>query len=85
MHGDDAFLMYDTYGFPLELTQEVAGDRGLAVDEEGFQAAMEQQRTRSKVRCLLVSFQQCSMFACCTLFLSSILCMHAVCHLLHRF
>ena len=46
MHGDDAFLMYDTYGFPLELTQEVAGDRGLAVDEEGFQAAMEQQRTR---------------------------------------
>lgn len=49
MKGADAFLMYDTYGFPLELTQEVAADNGLTVDEEGFQVAMEEQRTRSKV------------------------------------
>lgn len=49
MHGADAFLMYDTYGFPLELTQEVAGTYGLTVDETGFQTAMQEQRTRSKV------------------------------------
>lgn len=49
MRGADAFLMYDTYGFPLELTQEVAATYGLTVDEEGFQTAMKEQRTRSKV------------------------------------
>ena len=53
--GADAFLMYDTYGFPLELTQEVAADRGLAVDEEGFEVAMKEQRTRSKVCCRLLT------------------------------
>ncbi|MBF2034724.1 MAG: alanine--tRNA ligase [Leptolyngbyaceae cyanobacterium T60_A2020_046] len=46
--GADAFVLYDTYGFPLELTQEIAEERGLTVDVAGFEAEMEQQRQRSK-------------------------------------
>ena len=46
--GKDAFDLYDTYGFPLELTQEIAEEQGLTVDVEGFAAEMEKQVTRSK-------------------------------------
>jgi alanyl-tRNA synthetase len=46
--GVDAFRLHDTYGFPLELTRELAAERGVAVDEEGFRAAMEEQRARSR-------------------------------------
>ncbi|MBD1940917.1 alanine--tRNA ligase, partial [Coleofasciculus sp. FACHB-712] len=46
--GRDAFTLYDTYGFPVELTQEVAEEEGLTVDESGFNAAMEEQQTRSQ-------------------------------------
>ncbi|MBK4730139.1 alanine--tRNA ligase [Oxynema sp. CENA135] len=46
--GRDAFVLYDTYGFPLELTQEIAEESGLSVDLAGFEAAMEEQRQRSQ-------------------------------------
>jgi alanyl-tRNA synthetase len=46
--GQDAFVLYDTYGFPLELTQEVAEENGLTVDIQGFETAMEEQRRRSQ-------------------------------------
>ncbi|MBD3885547.1 alanine--tRNA ligase [Phormidium tenue FACHB-886] len=46
--GHDAFVLYDTYGFPLELTQEIAEEKGLTVDVEGFEAEMEQQRQQSQ-------------------------------------
>jgi alanyl-tRNA synthetase len=46
--GEEAFVLYDTYGFPLELTQEIAEEHNLTVDVTGFQTAMEQQRQRSK-------------------------------------
>jgi alanyl-tRNA synthetase len=46
--GADAFRLHDTYGFPLELTRELAGERGIEVDEDGFRAAMEEQRARSR-------------------------------------
>jgi len=46
--GDEAFRLYDTYGLPLELTREFGEDVGLKVDEAGFQAAMEGQRTRAR-------------------------------------
>ncbi|MGB9847549.1 MAG: alanine--tRNA ligase-related protein, partial [Desulfotomaculales bacterium] len=46
--GADAFRLYDTYGFPLELTKEIAAERNFSVDEEGFAAAMEEQRERAR-------------------------------------
>ena len=46
--GEDAFRLHDTYGFPLELTLELARERGLGVNEEEFTRLMEQQRTRSR-------------------------------------
>ena len=46
--GEEAFRLHDTYGFPLELTQELGRERGLPVDEDGFRELMEQQRTRSR-------------------------------------
>jgi alanyl-tRNA synthetase len=46
--GEEAFRLHDTYGFPLELTQELARERGLPVDEDSFRERMEQQRARSR-------------------------------------
>jgi alanyl-tRNA synthetase len=46
--GEDAFRLHDTYGFPLELTEELARERGLAVDVDGFRELMEEQRERSR-------------------------------------
>ena len=46
--GEQAFELYDTYGFPLELTEEIAEEHGLGVDLAGFAAAMEAQRQRAK-------------------------------------
>ena len=46
--GDEAFRLHDTYGFPLELTEELARERGLPVDEDGFRELMEEQRQRSR-------------------------------------
>ena len=46
--GKPVFKLYDTYGFPLELTKEYANDEGLDVDEEGFNEEMEQQKARAR-------------------------------------
>ncbi|GIP50448.1 alanine--tRNA ligase [Paenibacillus sp. J53TS2] len=46
--GADAFKLYDTYGFPLDLTEDFAAEQGLGVDREGFEAAMEEQRERAR-------------------------------------
>lgn len=46
--GDTAFRLYDTYGFPLDLTGDVARERGLTVDEAGFDVAMEAQRNKAR-------------------------------------
>ncbi|MFZ9737980.1 MAG: alanine--tRNA ligase [Prochlorotrichaceae cyanobacterium] len=46
--GLDAFTLYDTFGFPLELTQEIAEEQGLTVDLEGFTAEMEKQKERAR-------------------------------------
>jgi alanyl-tRNA synthetase len=48
--GADAFLLYDSFGFPLELTQELAEAAGVALDQEGFEQAMAAQRARSSAR-----------------------------------
>jgi len=48
LSGEDAFRLYDTYGFPLELTKEISAEHGLEVDEEGFHAALEQQKQRAR-------------------------------------
>ena len=46
--GPTAFLLHDTYGFPLELTEEITKERGIAVDIEGFRVAMAEQQKRAK-------------------------------------
>ena len=48
LSGHDAFRLHDTFGFPLELTRELASERGMQVDEEGFKAEMALQRERSR-------------------------------------
>lgn len=47
LSGDDAFKLYDTYGFPLDLTMEILGEKGYTIDEEGFKAAMERQKKKA--------------------------------------
>jgi alanyl-tRNA synthetase len=46
--GDTVFKLYDTYGFPIDLTADIARERGLRIDQERFDAAMEEQRRRSQ-------------------------------------
>ncbi len=46
--GENAFKLYDTYGFPFELTVEIAAEKGIKVDEEGFKACMKEQKERAK-------------------------------------
>jgi alanyl-tRNA synthetase len=46
--GEDAFRLYDTYGFPVDLTADIARERGLAVDMDGFERAMNEQRERAR-------------------------------------
>ncbi|HEY9180771.1 MAG TPA: alanine--tRNA ligase [Candidatus Baltobacteraceae bacterium] len=46
--GEEAFVLHDTYGFPVELTREIASERGVAIDTEGFEQAMNEQRERAR-------------------------------------
>ena len=46
--GEQAFALHDTYGFPIDLTLEMAAEQGLSVDEEGFRRLMQQQRERDQ-------------------------------------
>ena len=48
INGENAFKLYDTYGFPLELTVEIAEEKGVSVDQEGFKACMQEQKERAK-------------------------------------
>ena len=48
LKGEDAFLLYDTFGFPLELTIEAAAEKGISVDEEGFKEFLIQQKVRAR-------------------------------------
>ena len=48
IEGKDAFYLYDTFGFPLELTTELAEEEGLKVDEEGFKVSMEEQKQKAR-------------------------------------
>jgi alanyl-tRNA synthetase len=48
LSGSQAFQLHDTYGFPIDLTLEMAGEQGLSVDEEGFRRLMEEQRQRAR-------------------------------------
>lgn len=53
--GESAFKLYDTFGFPFELTKEIADENGLKVDEEGFKAAMLEQKERAKAATAKIS------------------------------
>lgn len=48
LSGDNAFKLHDTYGFPLDLTKEILEEKGLGVDEEGFMAAMKEQKEKAR-------------------------------------
>jgi len=53
LSGERAFLLHDTWGFPIDLTLEMAAEQGLSVDEDGFRALMKQQRDRAKADALV--------------------------------
>lgn len=55
--GADVFKLYDTYGFPWELTKEIAGEQGVSVDEQGFAEAMEEQKARARAARVKVSMK----------------------------
>ena len=48
LSGENAFKLYDTYGFPIDLTREILEEKGLDIDEDGFKAAMEEQRVKAR-------------------------------------
>ena len=48
LSGDDAFKLYDTFGFPIDLTREIAEESGLSIDDERFNLLMQEQRTRAR-------------------------------------
>ena len=48
LSGTDAFMLYDTYGFPLDLTKEILEEKGYEIDEDGFKACMEEQRVKAR-------------------------------------
>ena len=48
LSGEKAFKLYDTYGFPLDLTREILAEEGITVDEDGFTACMEEQRVKAR-------------------------------------
>lgn len=48
LDGNSAFTLYDTYGFPLDLTKEILEEKGYSIDEDGFKAAMEEQRVKAR-------------------------------------
>ena len=48
LDGREAFTLYDTYGFPLDLTKEILEEKGYKIDEEGFKEAMEEQRNKAR-------------------------------------
>lgn len=53
--GESAFKLYDTFGFPLELTKEIAEENGLKVDEDGYKKAMQEQKDRAKAAAAKIS------------------------------
>ena len=53
--GKSAFRLYDTFGFPLELTKEIAQENGLQVDEAGYKVAMQEQKDRAKAAAAKIS------------------------------
>ena len=48
LEGKEAFVLYDTYGFPLDLTKEILEEKGYSIDEDGFKACMEEQRQKAR-------------------------------------
>ena len=48
LSGEDAFRLYDTYGFPLDLTRDILAEKGMTVDEDGFNTLMQQQREKAR-------------------------------------
>ncbi len=48
LSGEDTFKLYDTYGFPIDLTKEILEEKGFSVNEEGFRAAMEEQKVKAR-------------------------------------
>ena len=48
LSGEDAFKLYDTYGFPIDLTKEILEEKGITIDEDSFNKCMEEQRVKAR-------------------------------------
>ena len=55
IRGEDAFELFDTYGFPIDLTRLIAAERNLQIDEAGFETSMQAQKNRSRAASALIS------------------------------
>ena len=62
LSGEDAFKLYDTYGFPIDLTQEILEEKGFSIDEDGFKAAMEEQRTKARNARKVTNYMGCLLY-----------------------
>ena len=62
LSGDNAFKLYDTYGFPIDLTREILEEKNLGIDEDGFNAAMKRQKEQARAARKTTNYMGCLLY-----------------------